>query len=94
MESPERSKLRSRGTTSEAFKRNTMVRESERGRSVSIPIAVLAENEIVGGAANRNRMGRTVIADLRAGVLLREKICRVNVLIAEQTELSRISSAI
>lgn len=90
METPEGSKLGGRGASGEAFDGDAMVRDG----GVSVPIAVLAEDEVVGVAADGDRAGGTVIADLRAQVLAREEVSGVDVLIAEQAELGGVSSAI
>lgn len=61
---------------------------------MSVPIAVLAENKVVGVASYGGELRGAIIADLRAQVLAREQVSGMNLLIAEQTELGGVSSAI
>lgn len=59
-----------------------------------IGIAVLAEDEVVGGAENGDGLGGAVIAYLRADVLAGEGVGGVDVLVAEQTKLGVIGLAV
>lgn len=61
---------------------------------MSVPITLLAENEIVGGAADGDRLGGAIVADLRAKVFTGEKVGGVNVLVAEQAELGGVSPTV
>lgn len=61
---------------------------------VGIPVAVLAEDEVVGGAADGDGLGGTVVADLGAEVLAGEGVGGVDVVVAEQAELGGVSSAV
>lgn len=62
--------------------------------SVGIPVAILAEKEVVGSAADGDGLGGAVVADERAEVLAGEGVGGVDVMVAEQAELSRVSSAV
>lgn len=51
--------------------------------AVSIPVAVAAENEVVGGATNGDRSRTTAVTDLRTMMFGREGIGGVDMLVAE-----------
>lgn len=61
---------------------------------MGVPVAVVAEEEVVGGAANGDRFGATVVADLRSEMLTRKSVGGVDVLVAEQAELGRVGPAV
>ena len=61
---------------------------------VGVVVAVVAEDEVVGGAADGDGLGGAVVADLRAHVLLGEGVGGVHVLVAEQAELGRVGLAV
>lgn len=71
-----------------------MVCGGDRAGGVCVGIAVLTEDEVVGGAENGDGVGAAVIADLRADVLEGEGVGGVDVLVAKQTELGGVSSAV
>lgn len=71
-----------------------MVCGGDRAGGVCVGIAVLTEDEVVGGAADGDGVGAAVIADLRADVLEGEGVGGVDVLVAKQTELGGVSSAV
>lgn len=71
------------GAAGEAIERGAIVCGGDRAATVGVPIALVAENEVVGGAADGDGLGRAIITDLRAHVLPGEQVGGVHVLVAE-----------
>lgn len=94
IETPDGGKLERGGAAGEALDGVAIVGGGERAASMGVPVALLAENEIVGGAADGDGLGRAVVADLGAKVLAGEKVGGVNVLVAEQAELGGVGPTV
>lgn len=62
--------------------------------AVRIPIALLAEDEAVGGASEGGGLGGAVIADLGAEMLLGEGVGGVHVLVTREAELGAVGAAV
>lgn len=58
--------LQSRRATGKALERGAIMGGGNSAAGMGIPVAVLAEDEVVGGAADGNRLGGAVVTDLRA----------------------------
>lgn len=69
------------------------MRGGEGAAAVGVPVAVLAEDKIVGGASNGDGVGAAVITDLRSDVLAAEGVGGVDMAIAEKAEPGEIGSA-
>lgn len=60
---------------------------------MGVPVAVLAEEEAVGGASDGDGLAAAIVADLRAHVLAGERVGRVDDSVAGEAELGRVGSA-
>ena len=63
------------------------------GGVVCVGVAVVAEYEVVGGAAHGGGLVPAVVANLGAHVLEGERVGGVHVLVARQAQLSRVGAA-
>lgn len=54
---------------------------------MGIPVAVAAEGEAIGGAADGDGLGAAVVADLGSDVLAGERVSGVDESVAEEAEL-------
>lgn len=70
------------------------MRGGDGAAAVGVPVALVAEKEVVGGAAEGDGLGGAVVADLRAHVLPGEQVGAVHVLVAEQAELGGVRLAV
>lgn len=84
--------LREGGAAREA-KEAVAVVEGGRGVGVSVEVAGVAEDEIVGGAADGGGVGVAGVANLEAHVLEGESVSGVHVVVAEETEFGGVGSA-
>lgn len=94
MEAESRSQIQSGGTTRKTFDRGAIVSGGDRASTVGVPITVLTKHQIMSSTPNGNRLGAAVMADLRAKVLAGEEVGRMDVVVAQQTELGGVSSAV
>lgn len=83
--------LRDGGAAGEAVETVTMVVGREMG--VGVGVAVVTEDEVVGGAANRGGVGVTGVANLVTHVLEGECVGGVHVLVADEAEFGGVGSA-
>ena len=94
VETPEGGEVEGGGAAGEAVEWGAVVGGGDGAGGVGVPVAVVAEEEVVGGAADGDGLGAAVVADLGAEVLPREQVGRVHVLVAQQAQLRRVRPAV
>ena len=94
MEAPSGGELEGGGTAGEAPHGAAVVGGGDGGGCMGVGVAVVAKEEVVGGAAGGDGLATAVFADLGADMLSGEGVGRMDVVVAEQAELGRVSSAV